>query len=487
MHSHQLSKSKFMAGLQCPKRLWLQVHRPELSPDIGDSLPMLNGNEIGEMARRLYPGVLVEYEAGMGAAIEKTRQLVADPDVRMIHEATFVHDDVLVRVDLLERTDKAWILTEVKGATSVKDYYIPDVAVQAWVLAGCGLKLDALRLMYVNNRFVYQGDGNYEGLLIAEDIGEQVEALLDDIPAQKKTFVAILDGGEPEIGMGLQCGTPYECEFCAYCTPEDTPEYPVTSLPNLREPRKSALMAAYEDIRDIPESELSNDNHRRIWRATCAGREDVDVAEAEALKALPWPRYYLDFETIALAVPRWKGMRPYMKAPFQWSCHIHHADGRMEHKEFLDLSGHDPRRPCAESLVKYLGRDGVVLAYNAGFERSVIRELVEACPDLRDGLMNIHDRIEDLLPITKKAYYHPAQKGSWSLKAVLPVLAPDLSYGELEGVHHGEEAQLAWLQAAGSDEEEREKLAGQLREYCKLDTLAMVRIVEALLKKAEHG
>jgi len=483
MRSYQLSKSTFMAGLQCPKRLWLQVHKPELVPELGENLPIIYGNEVGEMARRLYPGVLVEYGPGLGAAIEETRRLVADPDVRMIHEATFVHDGVLVRVDLLERTDSGWILTEVKGATSVKDYYIPDVAVQYWVLHGCGLKLDAARLMYVNNQFVYQEDGNYEGLLIAEDISGQVNELLASIPDQKEAFVAMLNADEPAIAMGAQCKNPYECEFCAYCSPDDLPEYPVSILPNLREPKRSQLMSAYGDVRDIPESELSNEKHLRIWRATCSGREYLDVAEAAVLKELPWPRYYLDFETIAPAVPRWKGMRPYMKAPFQWSCHIHHENGQLDHKEFLDVSGNDPRRVCAESLVEHLGNDGVVLVYNASFERGVIRDLADMYPDLHNELMGIHDRIEDLLPITRKAYYHPVQMGSWSIKDVVEALAPKLSYKGLEGVQHGGDAQLAWLLAIRAGLKEREDLASQLREYCERDTLAMVKVVDALLEK----
>lgn len=487
MAMRHLSKSKFMAGLQCPKRLWLQVHRPDISPEVGETLPILNGNEVGEIARQLFPGVLIEYEPGLGAAIKKTQRLVADPGVKMIHEATFVHDGLLVRVDLLERASGGWILTEVKGATSVKDYYIPDVAVQSWVLQHFGLKLDTVRLMHVNNQFVYQGDGNYEGLLVAEDISSQVNNLLESIPDKKDSLVAMLNEGEPDIAMGKQCSDPYECEFCAYCTPDDLPEYPVTVLPNLRDPRKSELLAKYDDVRDIPESEITNENHRRVWRATCAGKEEVDIGEAVAVNDLPWPRYYLDFETIALAVPRWKGVRPYMQVPFQWSCHIHHENGELEHAEFLDISGDDPRRACAESLVEHLGKDGVVLAYNAGFERGVIRKLAEMYPDLSNKLMSIHDRIDDLLPITRRAYYHPAQKGSWSIKDVVPVLAPELSYTDLEGVHHGSEAQLAWILAARGGQEERDKLSNQLKEYCKLDTLAMVRIVEALSAKVSSA
>lgn len=484
MSSIRLSKSRFMAGLQCPKRLWLQIHQPELvETEYGENLQILNGNEVGEMARQLYPGSYVDHTDNLGLALEETKRLMADPSVRIIHEATFEYDGVLVRVDILERTETGWVLTEVKGATSVKQHYIPDVAIQAWV-AGSGLDLQAIRLMHVNNQFVYQGDGNYKGLLLAQDVGPYVMPLMSAIPEQKDEFAIMLRGDEPDIAMGKQCTDPYECEFCAYCMPENVPEYPVSVLPNLREPKKSQLASKYADVRDIPESELTNHNHLRVWRATRNGREEVDVAEAAALSELPWPRYYLDFETIALAVPRWMGMRPYMAAPFQWSCHIHHQDGHLEHVEFLDVTGDDPRRACAESLVENIGDDGVVLAYNAVFEKGVIRALASLYPDLSHALIDIHDRIQDLLPITRRAYYHPSQRGSWSIKAVLPALAPDLSYKDLEGVQHGGDAQLAWMLAAIAPEGERERIAAQLLEYCKLDTLAMVRIVDELSAKA---
>jgi len=222
-------------------------------------------------------------------------------------------------------------------------------------------------------------------------------------------------------------------------------------------------------------------NHLRVWRATCNGAVEFDGAEIKQLKELPWPRYYLDFETIGLAVPRWKGVRPYMQVPFQWSCHIHHKDRQIEHTEFLDVSGYDPRRACAESLVRNIGREGVLIAYNAGFERRVIRELAEQFPDLSKSLLDMNERFVDLLPITRNAYYHPSQMGSWSIKSVLPALVPELSYSALEGVQDGGDAQLAWIQAANAEPTERNRIAGQLLEYCKLDTLAMVKIVDELL------
>jgi len=178
---------------------------------------------------------------------------------------------------------------------------------------------------------------------------------MDNIGEKKNAFMAMLAGDMPDIEMGEQCYSPYECEFCAFCQPDDLPEYPLNILPRMHAPRRQALLAeGYQDVRDIPDGVLANPNHQRVWRATHAGEEEINVAEAAVLNDWGWPRYYLDFETIGLAVPRWTGVRPYAQIPFQWSCHIHYEDGRMEHVEFLDVSGADPRRACAEGLVEHI-------------------------------------------------------------------------------------------------------------------------------------
>jgi len=482
-----LSKSRFVAGLQCPKRLYLEVHTPEgfEAVDGGSNLQIINGYAVGEMACQLYPGVMVEYDLGLSAAILETTRLVADATVQRIHEATFSFEGVLVRVDILERTATGWHLIEVKGATSVKDYYYNDAAIQAWVLQGCGLKLDSVQLMHVNNKFTYAGDGDYEGLLKSQDITEQVVSLLPTIAATKQTFVHMLDGGVPAIAMGSHCTSPYECEFIAHCQPKDLPEFPISILPGSREKQQQTLRnEGYEDIRDIPDGVLTNQKHLRVWRVTRSGEEEVDAKALAELNELPWPRYYIDFETIGLAVPRWEGLRPYMQTPFQWSCHIHQQDGSMKHVEFLDVTGNDPRRTCAEALVKHIGEEGMLIAYNAPFEKGVIRGLAGMFPDLSDALLEMNERFFDLLPITRNAYYHPSQHGSWSIKAVLPALVPELRYSDLEGVQNGGDAQLAWIQAERADADKQRKIANQLLEYCKLDTLAMVKIMDALLERA---
>ena len=182
-------------------------------------------------------------------------------------------------------------------------------------------------------------------------------------------------------------------------------------------------------------------------------------------------------------VPCWVGTRPYQQLPFQFSLHIIHSNGRMEHHGFLDLSGNDPSQSCAAELVRLCGNDGPVFAYNAGFESGVMRQLAERFPEYAAGLSAITNRLVDLLPIARRHYYHPDQHGSWSIKAVLPALCPDLSYDQLDGVQDGMMAQTAYLEAIAveTSEERKEQIRKQLHEYCKLDTLAMVRMWEVFL------
>jgi hypothetical protein len=202
---------------------------------------------------------------------------------------------------------------------------------------------------------------------------------------------------------------------------------------------------------------------------------DADAAR-KALSALPYPRFFFDFETIDFSVPIWAGTRPYEKLPFQWSCHVERSPGQFEHTEFLDLSGENPLRACAEGLLRALETQGPVLAYNDSFERGVIKELAEHFPDLHDALMDVQARFFDLMKTVRDCYYHPAMMGSWSIKKVLPTVAPDLDYAKLEEVQDGTGAQEAYVNAIdpNTPPERKEELRERLLTYCGLDTWAMV-------------
>lgn len=286
--------------------------------------------------------------------------------------------------------------------------------------------------------------------------------------------------------MGSWCTSPFACPFQDFCTPEDSPEYPLSCLPGLRAGSSAQLFdEGYTDIRDIPAGRLGNANRERVRRVTVSGRKEWLPGTSAILDALPFPWHFLDFETMQFAVPIWVGTRPYEQLPFQWSCHVLDTPGTNpdapRHLEFLDLTGHPPMRGFAESLVAASAAAGTIFVYGH-FEAMIIRGLIQRFPDLEAPLQALLDRITDLLPILRDHYYHPQMFGSWSLKSILPCLAPDLSYAELTDVQHGGQAQDAYLEAIAPETTplRREELRKALVAYCALDTLGLVRVVEVM-------
>ena len=236
----------------------------------------------------------------------------------------------------------------------------------------------------------------------------------------------------------------------------------------------------YADLRDVPAERLTKEPHLRVWRATTTGKVEISPDGAAGLRALPFPRFHLDFETIQFPVPIWAGTRPYEQLPFQWSCHIETGNG-LTHREFLDTEGNAPMRAFAESLIATLGRVGPVLVYSS-FERTQLQALIARYPDLATPLAAIVGRLFDLLPVTQATYYHPQMKGSWSMKSVLPTIAPDLDYGRLGEVQDGGGAQVAYRELihSATAPERRELLVRALKDYCAQDTLGLVRVARYL-------
>lgn len=484
MAGHGLSKSRVVAWRQCPKRLWLQIHKRDLlEVSDGTERGFQIGYEVGEVAQGLFPdGILIEDDDDLTAALVSTQKAMAAHPDRPIFEATFQHDGVLVRADLLLPTPSGYRMVEVKSSASVKPYHLDDCAIQAWVLQQNGIPLAANELAHIDTAFVYQGDGNYQGLFHYARLDEVVDPLIELVPGWIAGARCTLAGDEPSMAPGAQCNDPFECPFSAYCTRNIAqpllPAYSLDVFSRMRTSTKDELRGmGFADALDVPEDYL-NETQQRIQRVSQTGVAELTREAADILSELPFPRYYLDFETINLAIPRWAHTSPYRtQVPFQWSCHTQQQSGRLRHAMFLDVSGHDPRRACAETLIAALGSSGPVFVYFQAFEKGRIAELAALFPDLAPALVAINERIVDLLPLARMSYYHPAMRGSWSIKAVLPTIAPDLDYTKLT-VGDGGAAQDAYreiLHPATSDER-KQVLTQGLRDYCMLDTVAMVRL-----------
>jgi hypothetical protein len=481
--AYGLSKSRLMSFRQCPRRLWLEKHRPDLAVEPpGQQARFDAGHTIGDIARRLYDtggGVLIDYDDGLSAAMRRTQEVLAAAAATPVFEATFERDGLLVRADVLEREPGHSRLVEVKASTSVKPEHVVDCAIQSWVLGATAVAPDEVALAFVDNRFTYRGDDRYEGLLVEQELTGEIQPLLEQVPAWVRTARRILAGDEPAATIGTRCWTPYECPFRGHCW--KPVEHSIADLPGIGRRLDQLLAEGHYDLRELPEPLASTPDQRRVWRAVRRGTPELSLTARQEFRGLRFPRFYLDFETIGLPVPRWAGTRPYQQVPFQWSLHIEGADGDLAHHEFLDLSGEFPVRAAAETLLSATREAGPVFMYTP-FEKTVLGAMAEACPDLRSRLEALVGRLVDLAPIARRHYYHPAMRGSWSIKKLLPTIAPELDYSNLAGVRDGTGAQQAYLEAIapGTTQARRDDIRRELLAYCGQDTLGMVQVARFL-------
>jgi predicted RecB family nuclease len=485
--SMRISKTKFIAGCQCLKRLYLQVHEPELAaePDAAVAAIIEQGRQVGLLARQMFPGgIEVRSDGGLDQAIRATRELVANPDVKAIFEGVFECENVLVKVDVLQRRlDGRWKLIEVKSTTDLKDHHLEDVAIQNRVVSHSGLDMASVFLAHVNRNYVYLGgEIDPRGFVRIRNVTRRIEGLQHKLTLQLRSEFRILaQPTPPDIKVGAHCTAPITCEFFDYCNPP-RPQDHIGFLPRIHASALEALEAiGVESIRDIPHDFALSNIQRRTATCVQTGQPWFSGEVHHLLDRLTYPLYFADFETINPCIPRFRGLRPYDHLPFQWSVHVQRQPGaEPEHYEFLATDGSDPRREFISSLCAALGESGSIVVYSS-FESKRLSELGSWLPDFGDRINAIQGRLFDLLPVMREHVYHARFAGSYSLKSVLPALVPEMSYDGME-VADGQDAGLAWesLLRGGLDRDERERIRKALLDYCGLDTLAMVRLLEVL-------
>ena len=483
----RLSKSKFVSGMQCLKRLYLQVHQPDLAgdPDEQQESRFGKAHAVGVLAQSAFPGgVLVESGSDdLEAALARTAELMADSSVPAIFEAAFRHSNVLVRVDILQRRRlNRWRLLEVKSSVSVKDHYLYDLAIQYHVLQNSGIDVSSACLVHLNREYVYDGKSyDCRELFITEHLTRRVRKLGDAVPkllgGQRR---ALTQSAPPVIEPGRQCGDPYRCEFFDHCNPA-RPITHISYIPRLAGKKMQDLLdLGVSLIEQIPDDFPLTEIQTRVCTAVKTGRLWTSDTLASELSKLKYPLYFLDFETLYPAIPRYAGMWPYSHIPFQWSMHRQregHAE--LEHFEFLATTDCDPRREFIQSLCAALGNRGKIFVYNAGFESLRLAELADSLPEFADRIGNIRERLWDLLPFIRRHLYHRQFNGSFSIKSVLPALIPQMTYDTMD-VGDGTAAGLAWdeMVRGGVEVSKRQRLKSALLQYCRQDTLAMVKILE---------
>jgi len=485
-----LSKSKIIAFRQCPKKLWLSMHRPDLQETVeGAEMRFTIGYQVGDIAQQLYNrkknGVLIDAQKdGFKEAFLQTQTLLNSP--QPIFEAGFQANGLLAFADVLkpikQKDTLSWHMLEVKSATTVKDYYIEDIAIQTYIAKSAGTSVKKVSLAHINNDWVYMGDGQYDGILTEVDVTKQSKELEPQVITWVKDAKATANSkDEPQIAIGKHCSEPFECEFFAHCS-KDIPvaEHSVNWLPGRWKKALNEHVEAQQiiEMKDVPD-ELLSEVQLKVKQVTLSGQTYFDrKATKKVLAQHGYPAYFLDFETAQFAIPIWKGWRPYQQIPFQFSLHILKKDLNLNHEAFLDLSGEDPTLGFVESLIKACRKRGPIFVFNMAFEASRIKELAERYPNLSKDLLAIVDRLVDLLPIAKDHYYAGSQQGSWSIKKLLPAICPDLNYSDLDGIKDGGMAMDAYVEAIHPETSQNRKheIYDQLLAYCKLDTYAMVKI-----------
>jgi hypothetical protein len=483
---HNLSKSSFIRGLQCHKSLWLYKNKPELrtKPDASQQAVFESGTEVGILAQGLFPdGKEVKFEGSTPWKNTKLTQELINNGVDTIYEATFTYDSITVMVDILHKGSDGWGLYEVKGSSGFKEVYLNDISVQYYVVTGSGLNLNSASLVHLNSDYVRNGELSISELFTIQNITQQVVDQQEFIMDKLAGIRSMLDGGSPDIDIGPHCFTPYRCDFFEHCR-SHIPEYSVFDIAGLYTTKKFDLYnRGIVNLQDIPEDYPLSDSQ---WLQVEAELNDTILLECkdikDFLKTLYYPLYYLDFETFTPAVPPFDNTKPYQQIPFQFSLHLQEKEGaEPKHYEFLAEEGREPRMELIKELIRLIPDNVCVIAYNSGFEKRILRELGEAFPEYANKLAKIQNNIIDIMkPFQNKHYYTKELKGSYSIKAVLPALVPELSYQGMV-IADGGEAMRAYASLhLIEDEDEKKKIRKDLLEYCKLDTLGMVKIVAKL-------
>jgi hypothetical protein len=487
-----LSKSLYTRGIQCSKSLWLKKYSSEvLTPPDDTALARFEtGNMVGDLACALFPnGREIPYmEKNFAGMAELTREWMNE-GLEYIYEATFIHDGIVVMVDVLRVTPYGVEIYEVKSSSEVKDIYLHDVSIQRYVIESLGITVTNCYVVHIDTSYVRGDELDLSALFTIADVNDAVNALMSGVPAKLAEFEAHLSdrNNEPAIEIGKHCTKPYDCDAMHYCwkVQRNIPDYSVFNIFNLGSKNQVELYnQGIVRIEEIPDSyKMTPIQQQKVdnWmtQRTYIDRDAIHVF----LSTLTYPIYHLDFETFQQAVPQWSEISPYQQIPFQYSLHIEYADGTLEHREFLAPAGTDPRYAIAQQLIHDIPDNVTVLAYNMSFEKGVIEKLALSFPDLSERLKSIIPNIHDLMvPFQKGHYVTPSMNGSYSIKYVLPALVPEMAqaYKELDGVQNGGEAMNAYAGLAMMEETEQERIRCALLQYCKLDTLAMVRVHQKL-------
>ncbi|MGD1008012.1 MAG: DUF2779 domain-containing protein [Ignavibacteriaceae bacterium] len=490
MGQHSLSKSSFLKGIQCDKQLYLYKYHYDWMDKISESQQAIftRGTNVGTLAQDLFPGGVTAAEDPKKSdeAVKRTADLI-NQGVKVIYEAAFLFDDILVISDIIVKVKDEWFIYEVKSSTSISETYILDTSIQYYVLSNFGLNIKDISIVYINNQYIRNGELDIHSLFNVESVKQLVTGQQDIIKSETGKLKEVLnENAIPLVAIGTQCSTPYTCSFWGYCW-KDVPEYSVFNIANLKIDKKFELYnKGYVKLEDVPVDYKLNVNQKMQVECYINNKTVIDKdAVKEFLAEIKYPIFFMDFETFMPAVPMFDNSKPYQQIPFQYSLHYQKdKDSLLEHYEFLADANGDPRIPFITKLLNDTKAKGTILVYNKAFEITRLKEIARDLPEFSGEIEERISRIVDLMiPFQKRYYYMPEMKGSYSIKYVLPALVPGLNYEELE-IQEGGSASIAFESLYyETDIFKIEKTRNNLLEYCKMDTLAMVEVLNTLYKK----
>ena len=428
--------------------------------------------------------------------IEKTKALIAD-GTEVIYEATFSEEGVFAMADILVRNGEAWDMYEVKGSTNARDkhgvieqHYLQDASVQ-WYALSKSIKLNRAFIVHIDNTYTRQGKLEIPKLFAFDDITKEVLQEQENVEQHLSEMESMLKGDMPVVDIGKHCDKPYNCDFSTHCWKHIPKENSVFDISYAMGKQWTLYYDGVLSIDDIPDDFQFGSNASLQIEYHRSQKIKVNNEEIEAfLNTIEYPINFFDFETFRNVIPRFDNQRPYAQMPFQYSLHILHEDGRLEHKEFLGDANSDPRNPLIVQMLNDITLTGSIVAYNQSFEITQIKNLALFLPSRADELLALNERFIDLAhPFQYKHYYDPKFNGRYSIKVVLPAMFPnddELDYKKLGSIQNGGDAMDTFANLhLLKGKSKLESIKKDFLAYCRLDTLAMVRIWEKLHKMVD--
>lgn len=479
--SSYITKNLFLSTLQCRTYGHQQQLQPTKPTSPADQLRIDEGIEIQDRARTLFPeGVLVSGDNQ--TASQTTEQLLNDPTISTIFEATFITIPYITKADILLRQTTGWKIIEIKSNVNINDELISDLTYTTMVSKKSGIDITSCSLMLVNKE--YRLGMSDEELFVEKDITAEVLERVGEFEESYDRIAGILSSKEtPAPELKWECKN---CEIFEKCCGEGIDNH-IFDLPRISH-TKFCQLRDLEVLRidDIPADFELSENQEIVRSAVVRGEAVIDrEGLKQALDSIDYPAYYLDFETVQTCIPLFEEIAPYSQIVTQYSLHICSEAGKVvEHREYLAQADRDCRRELAERLIADCGSEGSIVVYTS-FEKTIINGLVELFPDIAEDLGKLVGRLVDLYKIIRENYYHPEFHGSYSIKKVLPVLVPGLGYDDLAiGNGLDASAQYAYMSKGRYSSEEVGRIRGELKLYCGIDTEAMVRLCEELREKS---